>query len=408
MIKKRLSLLPKMGDRSQSLDILRFFAVVLVLWRHSWVCPAHFSPVVHSVTLVLARGGWIGVDLFFVLSGFLISGLLFKESQTQGQISLSRFYLRRGFKIYPAFWVLILFTIGLELVVSKTTSAKWIVSELLFFQNYGAASQWVYTWSLAVEEHFYIFLPLLLVVLLKSSSNRAQPFGKVPCLFGLIAAGCLVLRLNAAASGAFSCQAHLMPTHLRFDSLFFGVLISYYYHYHRPSFDQIAQKFGRLCIASGSLLLLPAFIFDQASTPYLYTFGYTEFYLGSGLILIGFLGRGTSINPLNQCLAFIGTRSYSIYLWHGPVFWFANERFAAGRSFFNWYGWTVTSLGGAILMGIAMAAVIEYPVLLVRDRWFPSRSQNAIDNPSKGASREIPCPESLGIMSGSELGSAQA
>jgi len=225
---RRIEFLPTLGNRSETLDILRLLALVLVLLRHSWACAPQISPVLHTVTLVLIRGGWIGVDLFFVLSGFLISGLIFKEIQRRGQISLSRFYLRRGFKIYPAFWVLILFTIALEFILNKTTGLKWIFSELLFVQNYGEASQWGYTWSLAVEEHFYIFLPIFLAVLLRMSSNREQPFNKIPIIFGIIAAACLLLRLRAAASEPFCLKTHLMATHLRFDSLFFGVLLSYY------------------------------------------------------------------------------------------------------------------------------------------------------------------------------------
>ena len=373
---------------------------------------AHISPALHSVTLILNRGGWIGVDLFFVLSGFLISGLLFKESQSRGQISLGHFFLRRGFKIYPPFWALILFTVLLELAVSKTPEHKWIISELLFVQNYWQASRWLYTWSLAVEEHFYICLPLLLLVLLKLSWNPAKPFRKIPLLFGIIAAGCLLLRLKAAASGTFSTKVNLIPTHLRFDSLFFGVLLSYFYHYHRERFDGVAERFGRLFVAGGICLLIPAFLFDQSSTPYIYTFGYTEFYLGSGLLLVGLLGCKLNTGALGQCVAFIGTRSYSIYLWHGPVFWFASERFSPGANLLNWYGWTVTSIGGAFLMGIAMAAVIEYPTLRVRDRWFPSRSQppdSSVPITQDGkADGKADAPAPLGITPASALGSIQS
>ena len=365
-----------MENRSQTLDILRCLAVVLVLCRHSWVCSPKISTTLHAVTQVLKRGGWIGVDMFFVLSGFLISGLLFKECHRHQQISLSRFFVRRGLKIYPPFWVLILFTVILESVIKIPTSGKWILGELLFVQNYWDSSQWGYTWSLAVEEHFYIFLPLLLVVLIRVSSCKHEPFGKIPLLFGVIAVTCLLLRFKAAHASAFSTKAHLVPTHLRIDSLFFGVLLSFYYHYHRQGFERVSQRFGGWFIIAGSCLLVPAFVFDQADAQYLYTFGYTEFYVGSGLLLVGLLGTGVKINPLTRCLAFIGSRSYSIYLWHGPVFWFASERFSPGANFVNWYGWSANAFGGAILMGIAMAALVEYPIVRLRDRWFPSLSQS--------------------------------
>src|SRR4026209_1924186 len=94
------------GDgRIKQLDVIRFAAIVLVLFRHIEPCPREVSSVANAVTSTLARGGWSGVDLFFVLSGFLVSGLIFREYKTTGDFDASRFLIRRGFKIYPAFWV---------------------------------------------------------------------------------------------------------------------------------------------------------------------------------------------------------------------------------------------------------------------------------------------------------------
>jgi peptidoglycan/LPS O-acetylase OafA/YrhL len=393
-----ISFLPSGGNRSQTLDILRFVAVALVLMRHAWICTPEISPWLHSVTKVLHRGGWIGVDLFFVLSGFLISGLLFKECQSRGDISLRRFFVRRGFKIYPPFWALMFFTVVLELMLYKKIEGRWLLCELLFVQNYGPSSQWVYTWSLAVEEHFYIFLPVLLVVLLKFASTQSRPFGRIPLIFGVIAGLCLGIRVMGAASGAFSCKANLGPTHLRIDSLFFGVLLSFFYHYHRTAFTRLAQRYAWLWRGLGCALLLPAFLFDLATTPYIYTVGFTQFYLGSGLLLVGFLGRSATPGPLHQCLAFIGSRSYSIYLWHGPVAWLASERFLATANFLNWYGWTITFLGGALLVGVVMAALIEYPALGLRDRWLPSCGR-PVDLAPQATQPTLPAPNGcLGML----------
>src|SRR4051812_38341147 len=101
--------------RSKAIDLLRAVAVCLVCFgRHMAPCPLGSGSWVqtsaHAVTAVLARGGWVGVDLFFVLSGYLVSGLLFREHQRFGSISGSQFLFRRGFKIYPSFWLLILLT----------------------------------------------------------------------------------------------------------------------------------------------------------------------------------------------------------------------------------------------------------------------------------------------------------
>jgi hypothetical protein len=92
--------------RSRSLDILRLVAVLLVLGRHMEPFPLSFGKnVTFYATRLWQNGGWAGVDLFFVLSGYLIGGLLFAEAKRSGNLRVSRFLLRRGLKIYPAFYV---------------------------------------------------------------------------------------------------------------------------------------------------------------------------------------------------------------------------------------------------------------------------------------------------------------
>jgi peptidoglycan/LPS O-acetylase OafA/YrhL len=124
----------------------------------------------------------------------------------------------------------------------------------------------------------------------------------------------------------------------------------------------------------GMLLMLPAFVLE-IDVPYMHTVGFTQLYIASGLLLVGFLGREPKPSVITGLIAFVGSRSYSIYLWHGPAVWFADERFAVGANLFNWTSWTMNYLGGAMFMGIAMAALVEFPVLKLRDRLVPSRSR---------------------------------
>ncbi len=106
-----------MIHRNRSLDVLRGLAILLVLGRHN----EYYS--------LWQRAGWIGVDLFFVLSGFLISGLLFSEYAETGTINLGRFLLRRGLKIYPAYYFFVLFWLPFNLHQLK-------LSDLFFMQSY--------------------------------------------------------------------------------------------------------------------------------------------------------------------------------------------------------------------------------------------------------------------------------
>src|SRR5215469_2047732 len=117
--------------RLKELDILRGVAVLLVLACH---CRA---------SEFLLRSGW--VDLFFVLSGFLVSGLLFVEHQRTGRIRIWRFFARRGFKIYPAFYFFIGLTLLFNALHSKPPEISSLIRELVFIQNYGPAI-WPHTW----------------------------------------------------------------------------------------------------------------------------------------------------------------------------------------------------------------------------------------------------------------------
>ena len=106
--------------RIKRLDILRCAAILLVLFHHTAVLPS------------IAKIGFVGVDLFFVLSGFLISGLLYKEYLKRGEISFSRFFIRRGLKIYPAFYVMLLVTFIAQLLAGKLSTWGAYAREILF------------------------------------------------------------------------------------------------------------------------------------------------------------------------------------------------------------------------------------------------------------------------------------
>src|SRR5260221_13388339 len=101
---------------SKELDRLRCIAVLMVLFRHLPVPPESAPSWIKGPQSFLHQAGWAGVDLFFVLSGFLISGLLFREQQQYGRIDFKRFFIRRGLKIYPGFFALIGATVGIAVV----------------------------------------------------------------------------------------------------------------------------------------------------------------------------------------------------------------------------------------------------------------------------------------------------
>ncbi len=193
--------------RNIRLDVLRCVAVLLVLFRHS------------GIESRFASAGWIGVDLFFVLSGFLISGLLFNEYKQHRSINFKRFLIRRAFKIYPAFYLLMLvgFLVDRGLFSHPAYSVSQYLREALYLQNYGPVI-WLHTWSLAVEEHFYVLLPVLLLFLLHFARDSEDPFHAIPAAFAIIAIACLSFRVltagrNASAGEYTIVMKAVYPTH---------------------------------------------------------------------------------------------------------------------------------------------------------------------------------------------------
>jgi peptidoglycan/LPS O-acetylase OafA/YrhL len=360
--------------RNLGLDLLRLVAVLLVLGRH-----LHLAPDTNPFLRLWHRGGWIGVDLFFVLSGFLVSGLLFKEYQRTQSLDLKRFLFRRGFKIYPAFYVMILVTIGVNLLTGHSMTPRAMIAEFLFFQNY-LGGLWEHTWSLAVEEHFYFGIAILCFVVLRTSNrsrSAADPFWVIPLVFAATALLCQGFRIaNLFIFEHYSNRWYLFGTHLRIDSLMFGVLLSYLWH-----FRNLRARIERLpttaLLAVGMLLLAPAFVFELEQFKFVPVFGVVLFYLGSGFMVLASLRLTGAANRLAAILASLGAASYSIYLWHMPVMtwgWTWLSKIPAVRGF-HWY--LASCVIGSLTFGWVMSKLIEWPILRIRDRWFPSTVRRA-------------------------------
>ena len=358
------------NSRLAGLDFLRVVAVLMVLGNHTTICPPEVSAFLNQVTSVWDRGGWTGVDLFFVLSGFLISGLLFNEYRQRGDIDIKRFLIRRGLRIYPAFWFLLLITVLVSVLTHETLYRGGYLSELLFLQNYHP-SIWGHTWSLAVEEHFYVFLSALFLLLLflhRKHSTRA--FASIPALFGVIAVASLLIRYWTASHAPVSYEHNIEPSHLRMDSLFFGVFLSYLWNCRGLSARESLRRYRYGVGLIGVGCFLPAFLFGLGETPWLWTLGLTLFYLGGGCLLLATLKADIKRDSVWGRLANIGKYSYSIYLWNPMVDGSLNKFTHLAAE--NWVLYALLSWTGTFVLGIGTAKLIEYPVLKLRDKWVGS------------------------------------
>lgn len=357
--------------RNKRLDVLRCIAVLLVMFNHGGIWPA------------AAQHGWIGVDLFFVLSGFLISGLLFNEYKARSSISFKRFFVRRGMKIYPAFY-LFLFLTGVVgyLLFHRLLSLSRYLADVFFVQNYWQGV-WDHTWSLGVEEHFYILLPAVLLLLLRRFPGQRDPFRSLPWIFVAVSILCIAFRAASVCFGTPNYHTAYVASHDRVDALFFGALLGYFYHFRRQVLDHLLSPTWNCVVlaACSAGLLSTVFIFPRDSRLFS-TFGFTCLYLGfGGTLLLSIYVQGILtgkmarfVRAIGTGAAYVGMYSYSIYLWHGPTgAWFPGfvRRLLHVSSFTGNERFAVYAVG-SLIIGITMSKIVEYPVLRLRDRIFPA------------------------------------
>jgi peptidoglycan/LPS O-acetylase OafA/YrhL len=357
------------NSRNCALDALRGIAILMVLFCHYLLALNPHSGVGNT----LGRG----VDLFFVLSGFLISGLLFSEFKRNGSIDVKRFWIRRGFKIYPAFYVFTFTTIAFWIGIFHNFP-KPIIADLLFVQSYWP-NIWHYTWSLAVEEHFYLILPLILLLLIYVGKGKSNPFRALPLISIAVCALCLYGRIHSYLRW-HDWDHTAYPTHLRIDALFSGVTLGYYAHFDPESFHEAGRKW---VLAIG--LTLTAGLFMMPGVPQL-TFAFMAF----SFILPWVVNQPNRRIWVIDPLLWAGRYSYSIYLWQGI------GMLTVGHLPPRWFRLPLY-LVISITPGVLMSKLVEIPALKLRDRLFPSRSSRRVDARALTAAHAPIVPSRRGV-----------
>lgn len=366
-----------MDKRLQSIDLLRGIAIFLVVLCHS------------SLNGSILYMGWVGVDLFFVLSGFLVSGLLFHEYKKTGAVHTGRFLARRGFKIYPLFWFHLLMWLAIDFITinylkESQHSFSWCGScylhELLFVQNYLPGRGYI-TWSLAIEEHFYFFLAFVVwLMVIKGGLFGNKRFLNIFCIS--IFALCNLLRLwNVTSEHG---NLNIFQTQFRLDELLFGTFLAYHYHLSNERFTKIIRNHRMIWIAI--IVVFLAFITWWTLYPgqqYLYTIGFTLLSISFGLILALLVSTEDIEQKLSKWLSkpvlkfftFMGYYSYSIYLFHSMV---QNVFMPAIRRFITFpsrYLEFLVYFSISIVLSVLLSKIIEIPFLKLRDKLFPKKEQ---------------------------------
>jgi peptidoglycan/LPS O-acetylase OafA/YrhL len=282
-----------------SLDGLRAIAVLWVMLHHMRI----FFHVDGFLTPVL-RSGSLGVDIFFVISGFLITGLLI--THLSERIHIRRFYIHRFFKIVPQFYALLF----IQLIF--LASADKILPYLFFMQNYFPSEfMLMHTWSLAVEEHFYIVYPLLLVLIYKVTLKNQRFIATMITLLSLIILGNIIRMVSFSQAGFFEQYVSYQTTHVRFDELLAGCVLRFVYE--RWKGVPLLKLAGCACLAGIILTAYLALYFHPK-----WWWHYTLSYIATCLLISSTLW---GFRPLKNILEYpilmkIGRCSYGIYIWH--------------------------------------------------------------------------------------------
>ncbi|HVB92221.1 MAG TPA: acyltransferase family protein [Acidimicrobiales bacterium] len=331
---RRLAYLP-------ALDGVRAFAVVAVMMYHSG--------------LAITTGGFMGVDSFFVLSGFLITSLLVSEWRETVSIRLSDFWARRARRLLPALLLMLLFVaffasivvprgtygaLRLDALATLLYVSNWhfILVGSNYFNEAATTSPLIHTWSLAVEEQFYLFWPLVVLGILRVTKSLRVLFAV--CCLAAVASG---IEMYVIFRHSVSTNRAYLGTDTRSQCLFIGCalavgLVLWTKRSHAEGRLGVGELWrpagasGRLLCGLlgmvGAVISLVLWVTTSTSSSFPYSGGFFLIGLGTAGVIVAAVGAPRSVVPRVLCLApirYVGQISYGLYIWHWPLFIWVNE-----------------------------------------------------------------------------------
>lgn len=307
------------------LDGIRAIAVIMVLAYH--------------LKLALFKSGFLGVTVFFVLSGYLITGILISEVEEEGTIDLKNFWLRRIRRLVPAVMSMAVVIIFVSAVVNRIIFTKgckdflasvlgfnnwWqIFNKISYFEAAGVPSPFTHCWSLAIETQFYLIYPLILLGIYKlvksrgeGRANRGLLFAGVTLLLALISVILMIVLFDPQQDASRVYYG----TDTRAFSLLFGALLAILWEYRMVP-RRLSASVNMVLGSVSFTVLLVMTIAINGSSNFWYRGGQFFGTILTVLMVYAVSGRKTWLSRFlsNPVLKWMGDRSYSIYLWHYPI-----------------------------------------------------------------------------------------
>jgi len=360
----KLTRRPSQNDSSEhdsfripSLDGFRALSIVMVMLAHA-TGTASFPPRLTKI-LHFAINGNLGVRIFFVISGFLITTLLLKEEERKGTISLRLFYERRAVRILPVYWTYILAVALLAFIGNVRVAPRAFLEAITFSTSWFHSHQWVFehTWSLSLEEAFYLMWPLLFKVL--------TPRARMGLAMAIIAAGPMLRGWLYHLHGEDYFVFYSLGVAGNIDPIMCGCLLAMLHQAFPLHLDRIARKLPVLCHGMFFVCMYTLIALNKREQYHAFItvpFTVTVSCLGICYLVYYhcYISQGIAYRILNlPIVARIGVLSYSLYLWQQCFL------FPAAQHLF-WWQTAPANLIFASAMASASYYLLEKPFLRLR------------------------------------------
>ncbi|TGK04662.1 acyltransferase [Leptospira selangorensis] len=390
----------KRDEEYPALNGVRAISIMMIIGLHIWIGANHFIPNIPYLLDTALKNLTAGIDLFFILSGFLIYGNLLKEKVKYGNIKLSFFYIKRSLRIFPAYYFLLLvqylsmrgmlksLNAAENLDASKTLlkqslteSISYAWADIFYISNYTKGRLFDYGWSLSIEEQFYLILPPLCALLFFKISDSTRRILLVGLYF-------IPVILRAVYSQFDILPTHIIYTHseTRFDSLIAGMLCSEFFlsSYYSNFFQKKPIRYSVLSVS----IILAAIGFLTEKTAFTQIYAYNCLNLGfAGIVLVSlsensYIGKFLSFSVFRP----IARVSYTMYLWHlyptSAAISIVCGTVIQSLSYSRTFATFIVAVLFTFLFCTILFYLIERPFLKLKDKWIARLKARSASTPN--------------------------